>query len=115
MNDPFLLMLKEQNPMPGLHASRASNPVHFVEPLGFWVATRHDDIRQLFFNPEHVTHDKRVWEFYVAPPQGTMRRWAENKGIFAVGKEEHARIRRLVATAFTPRSSSYAVADSRSD
>jgi cytochrome P450 len=103
MTDPFLQMLADEDPMPRLHALRASDPVHFVDPLGFWLVTRHDDIKRLFYDPEYVTHDKRAWEFYVAPPQGSMRRWAEDKGIFAVDKDEHTRIRRLVTAAFTPR------------
>jgi cytochrome P450 len=103
MNDPFVLMLAEDDPIPRLNALRASDPVHLVDPLGFWLVTRHDDIKQLFLDTDNVTHDKRAWEFYMAPPEGSMRRWAEDKGIFAVGKDEHARIRRLVAAAFTPR------------
>jgi cytochrome P450 len=50
-----------------------------------------------------VTHDKRAWQHYVAPPEGSMRRWSDERGIFAVGPEEHARLRRLVSAAFTPR------------
>ena len=103
MTDAFLQMLADKDPIPRLHALRASDPVHFVDPLGFWLATRHDDIKQLFHDPDHVTHDKRAWEHYVSPPEGTMRHWAENHGIFAVGREEHARIRNLVAAALTPR------------
>lgn len=103
MTEPFLQLLAADDPIPGLHALRAADPVHFVESLGFWFVTRHDDIRRLFNDPEFVTHDKRAWQFYSAPPEGSMRRWAEDRGIFAVGREEHARIRRLVAVAFTPR------------
>jgi cytochrome P450 len=103
MSDPFFQMLAADDPTPALHALRASDPVHFVEPPGFWLVTRHDDAKRLFHDLEHVTHDKRAWEHYVAPPEGTMRRWAEDRGIFAVGREEHARIRRLVSAAFTPR------------
>ncbi len=103
MSDPFFQMLAADDPAPALHALRASDPVHFVEPPGFWLVTRHDDVKRLFHDPDNVTHDKRAWEHYVAPPEGTMRRWAEDHGIFAVGREEHARLRRLVSAAFTPR------------
>jgi cytochrome P450 len=103
MKDPFLQMLADEDPIPRLHALRVSDPVHFVEPLGFWLLTRHDDIQRLFNDPEHVTHDKRAWERYAPPPEGTMRRWAEDHGIFAVRKEEHARLRKLAAAALTPR------------
>jgi len=38
MSDPFLEMLAAEDPYPTLHALRASDPVHFVEPLGFWAS-----------------------------------------------------------------------------
>ena len=103
MSDPFFEMLAAEDPNPLLHALRSADPVHFVEPLGFWLVTRHDDVKRLFNDPEHVTHDKRAWERHVPPSEGTMLRWAEDHGLFAVGREEHARIRRLVSAAFTPR------------
>lgn len=102
-NEIFLLLLNEENPMPRLHELRATDPVHFVESLGFWFATRHDDIKRLLNDTDNVTHDKRAWNFYGAPAEGSMRRWHEDHGIFAVGKEDHARIRRLVSLAFSPR------------
>jgi cytochrome P450 len=96
-------MLDADDPIPMMHALRAADPVHFVEPGGFWLVTRHDDVKRLFHDPDNVTHDKRAWQHYVAAPEGTMRRWMDDRGIFAVGPEEHARIRRLVSAAFTPR------------
>ncbi|TMA29992.1 MAG: cytochrome P450 [Deltaproteobacteria bacterium] len=103
MSDPFLEMIGAEDPYPTLHALRASDPVHFVEPLGFWLATRHDDVKRLYHDPENVTLDKRIWERHVPMPEGTMFRWAEDHGSFAAPREEHARIRRLVSAAFTPR------------
>ena len=102
MNDPFLEMLTAADPNPLLHALRAADPVHFVEPLGFWLVTRHDDVKRLYHDPDHVTRDKRVWERHVPSPEGTMFRWAEDHG-FGDSPEDHARIRRLVSAAFTPR------------
>lgn len=101
--DPFFKMMSMDDPIPELHALRESDPVHLVASGAFWLVTRHDDIKRLFSDPGHVTHDKRRWEFYVPPPDGSMRLWAENHGIFAVGDSEHDRLRRLVAAAFTPR------------
>src|SRR5262245_20209270 len=103
MNDPFLAMLAADDPNPILHALRANDPVHWVEPLGFWLVTRHDDVKRLFHDPEHVTLDKRVWERHVPPPEGTMLRWIEDHGAFSASPEDHARQRRLVSAAFTPR------------
>jgi cytochrome P450 len=101
--DPFLEMLSAEDPYPVLHALRASDPVHFVAPLGFWLVTRHDDVKRLYHDPEHVTLDKRVWEHHVPRPEGTMLRWAEDHGLFALDGKQHARVRRLVSAAFTPR------------
>jgi cytochrome P450 len=101
--DPFLEILAADDPAPLVHALRAADPVHFVEPLGFWLVTRHDDVKRLYHDPEHVSQDKRTWERYVPPTEGTMLRWAEDHGLFVLGKEDHARIRRLVSAAFTPR------------
>jgi cytochrome P450 len=81
---------------------RAEDPVHFVPGFGFWMVTRYDDVRRLFTDP-NVTNDPRVYEHYVAPPEGTFIRWASDHGLFSLPPEEHARVRRLVSAAFTPR------------
>jgi len=103
MTDPFLLMMSEDDPHPRMHALREADPVHFVEPLGFWLLTRHADIKSMFNAPDLVTQDKRAWEFFIPAPEGSMLRWVEERGIFSVGPEEHDRLRRLVAAAFTPK------------
>jgi cytochrome P450 len=103
MSNPFFEMLAADDPSPILHALRASDPVHLVEPLGFWLVTRHDDVKRLFNDPDHVTNDKRVWEKNVPHSDGTMLRWAEDHGLFSLAPEDHARVRRLVSAAFTPR------------
>jgi cytochrome P450 len=81
---------------------RAEDPVHFVPGPGFWFVTRYDDVRRLFTDPD-VTNDPRVYEYYVAPPEGTFMRWASDHGLFSLPPDEHARVRRLVSAAFTPR------------
>jgi cytochrome P450 len=96
-------MLATDDPSALLHELRASDPVHLVEPLGFWLVTRHDDVKRLFNDPEHVTNDKRVWDHHVPNTEGTMLRWAEDHGMFSMTPEDHARVRRLVSAAFTPR------------
>jgi cytochrome P450 len=103
MSDPFFEMLAADEPSGLLHALRAADPVHFVEPLGFWLVMRHDAVKRLYNDPENVCHDKRVWEHHVPNTEGTMLRWAEDHGMFALGRDDHARIRRLVSAAFTPR------------
>ncbi len=101
--DPFVEMLAAEDPTALLHALRASDPVHLVEPLGFWLVTRHDDVKQLYHDPENVSNDRRIWERHVPNSEGTMLRWAEDHSMFALDREGHARMRRLVSAAFTPR------------
>lgn len=101
--DPYLEILAAENPYPGIHRLRADDPVHFVESLGFWFVTRHDDVKRLFNDPDNVTGDRRAWAHYVPPPEGTMLRWGEDNGLMAISPDDHARIRRLVSAAFTPR------------
>ena len=81
---------------------RAEDPIHFVPGLGFWLATRYDDVRQLFTDP-NVTNDPRAYEHYVAPAEGTFQRWVSDNGLFSLPPEQHARVRRLVSSAFAPR------------
>jgi cytochrome P450 len=81
---------------------RAEDPIHFVPGLGFWLATRYDDVRQLFTD-SNVTNDPRAYEHYVAPAEGTFQRWVSDNGLFSLPPEQHARVRRLVSSAFAPR------------
>ena len=81
---------------------RQEDPIHFVPGLPFWMATRYDDVRALFTDP-NVTNDPRAWEHYVAPAEGTFQRWVSDNGLFSLPPEQHARVRRLVSSAFSPR------------
>ncbi len=81
---------------------REEDPIHFVPGLPFWYATRYDDVRALFTHPD-VTNDPRAWQYYVPPPEGTYQRWASDNGLFSLPPEQHARVRRLVSSAFSPR------------
>jgi cytochrome P450 len=101
--DPFLEMVAADDPNPLLHRLRAEDPVHFVEPLGFWLVTRHDDVKQLFNDPENCVQDRRVWEHYQPAPDGTLLRWLEQENLVSQGAEGHARFRRLFNRALTPR------------
>jgi len=99
---PFLDPGFQKDPYPTIHRLRREDPVHFVPELGCFFVTRYDDVRQLFTDPR-VTNDRRAWEHYVPPPEGSFMRWVADNGLFALPPEEHARIRRLVSAAFTPR------------
>jgi cytochrome P450 len=91
------------DPYPIIARLREEDPVHWVPGFGFWWVTRHDDIRRLLDDPDNATGDRRAWEFYVAPPEGTFSRWVADHNLFALSRAEHARVRRIVSAAFTPR------------
>jgi cytochrome P450 len=90
------------DPYPIIARLRIEDPVHFVPGIGFWMVTRYDDVRRLFTD-ENVTNDPRAYEYFVPPPEGSFMRWAADHGLFSLPPEEHARVRRLVSAAFTPR------------
>ncbi len=101
--DPFLELLAAEDPAPILHRLRDEDPVHFVTPLGFWFVTRHDDVKQLFNDPENVTQNRRAWEHYAPAAEGSLTRWLQEDSLMSQGPEEHARFRRLFSGALTPR------------
>jgi cytochrome P450 len=101
--DPFFDLVEAEDPAPILHRLREQDPVHYVEPLGFWFVTRHDDVKRLFNDPERVTQNSKAWEHHVPAPEGSMRRWLEDESLMARGPEEHTRFRRLFRGALTPR------------
>ena len=91
------------DPYPIIADLRQNDPVHWVPGLRFWWITRYDDIRRLLDDPDNATGDRRLWEGFVAPPQGTFMRWAADNNLFSLPRAGHARIRRFVSAAFTPR------------
>jgi cytochrome P450 enzyme len=105
--DPFLELVETASaggdPAPLMHRLRAADPVHFVEPLGFWFVTRHDDVKRLFNDPENATQNRRAWEHYQPAPEGTLVRWLQEDSLPSKGVAEHARFRRLFNGALTPR------------
>lgn len=101
--DPFLELLEAKDPAPLVHRLRAEDPVHFVESLGFWFVTRHDDVKRLFNDPENATPDRRAWEHFQPRPEGTFMRWVEDNGFFSMPPDEHTRLRKLFSAALTPR------------
>ena len=100
--DPFLGDEFFLDP-PGVTARmREEDPVHQIAGRDAWIVTRYDDVRSLFTD-ENVSNDRRFYENYTLPPEGTNQRWIAENGLFAASPEQHARMRRLVATALTPR------------
>jgi cytochrome P450 len=92
----------KRNPHPLLDRLRVEDPVHYVKDMDFWLVTRYEDIRQLFLDPR-VCGDRRVWDHHQQYPEGSLFRWIDDRGFMAIPPEEHARQRRIVSHAFTPR------------
>ena len=91
-----------KNPFPLLQRLRAQDPVHWVEKMDCWLITRYEDVRDLFTDPR-VSPDRRRWEHYVRPPEGSIFRWIDDYGLMAISRKEHARQRKLFASGLTPR------------
>ena len=100
---PFLDPAFPDDPYPAIDRLRSQEPVHWVPNFGFWFVTRHDDVKRLYNDPEYATPDRRVWENYVAPEEGSFMRWVSDNGLFSLPPAEHARVRKLVSASLTPR------------
>jgi cytochrome P450 len=102
LDSPVLTEDYVLDPYPIIARLRIQDPVHFVPGIGFWMVTRYDDVRRLFTDDD-VTNDPRAYEYFIPPPEGSFMRWASDHGLFSLPPDEHARVRRLVSAAFTPR------------
>lgn len=95
-----------RDPFPLFRALREADPVHWSAPLGGWVLTRYDDVRAAMFEP-HFTAD-RVRPFFRRLPDEErgkypdLERYITGWAVF-FDPPGHARLRRLMNKAFTPR------------
>ena len=101
--DPLLSEAYFENPAGVLAELREEDPVHYVPGFDTWMVIRYDDVRQLFTDPR-VTNDPRAYAGYRPAPEGSYLRWLSEHGFFSAPAAEHARLRRLVSAALTPRS-----------
>jgi cytochrome P450 len=101
--DLFLDLVEAEDPAPLLHRLREEDPVHYVESLGFWFVTRHDDVKRLFNDPQNASQSRTEWEHFTPAKEGTMLRWLEDQSMMGQGDEEHLRFRGLFNGALTPR------------
>jgi cytochrome P450 len=95
-----------RDPFPALARLREEDPVHWSEPLGAWILTRHADVREAARDPR-LSSD-RVRPFFEAQPEALRRRLAaleRNVSHWAVFVDppRHTRLRALMSHAFTSR------------
>ena len=96
-----------RNPVPVYSQLQDDDPVHWSESLRSWVLTRYDDVRQVAMSD--VMSPDRLRPFY-AQLKGERREILAEVmrylSLWMVFRDppEHTRLRRLVGTAFTPRS-----------
>jgi len=93
-----------KNPYPILARARAEEPVH-QDAMGFWYVTRHADVVSILKDPR-LGRDMRKWLAYPmvrpyladSPLERCVDLW-----MFSMDPPDHARLRKLVAKAFTPK------------
>ena len=100
--DPYLSNEFITDPVGVIDRMREEDPVHLIPGINAWMVTRWKDVRELFTHPS-TTNDRRAYENYRLPPEGSAARWFAENSLFAVEPDRHARMRNLVSAALTPR------------
>lgn len=100
--DPYLSEDFITDPVAVIDRMRQEDPVHLIPGINAWMVTRWKDVRELFTHPS-TTNDRRAYENYQLPPEGSTQRWFAENSLFAVSPERHARMRGLVSAGLTPR------------
>ena len=100
--DPYLSEEFIVDPATVIQRMREEDPVHLIPGIDAWMVTRWKDVRELFTHPS-TTNDRRIYARYQPPPEGSTQRWVADNGLFAVEPDRHARMRKLVSAALTPR------------
>ena len=100
--DPLFSDAFQTAPESVLERLRREDPVHLIPGIDAWLVTRYDDVRCLFTDP-NVTNDPRAFQHYQPAPEGSYMRWLSENSLFSASPEQHARQRKLVSAALTPR------------
>lgn len=100
--DPILSEAYHTDPAGVIARLRQDDPVHYIPGVDAWMICRYDDVLRLFTDP-NVTNDPRAYAHYQQAPEGSYARWTSEHGLFSAPPDEHARQRRLVSAALTPR------------
>jgi cytochrome P450 len=94
------------NPYPALEALRTQAPIFYWEQGRGWLLSRYDDAVAVLRDSKRFTPNRAEWELAsVTGTAGMIPELAElNKnGLFSLGQQDHARVRKLVSPALTPR------------
>ena len=78
--DPLLSEEYQAHPERVLAELRDSDPVHWVPGIDAWFVTRHELVRQLFTSQD-VSTDRRLWDRYEAPAEGSFTRWVADNAV----------------------------------
>jgi cytochrome P450 enzyme len=94
------------NPYPVLEGLRTKTPVVYWEQGRGWLVSRYEDALAVLRDAQRFTPNKNVWEF--ASVLGNAALIPElvelnMSGLFALSGADHARVRKLVSPALTPR------------
>lgn len=96
------LGLAAHDPGPAFDRLRERDPVHWVEELGVWFVTRHEDVRQLYADPR-LTPDPRAWERHRSHRDADPAAGRLDNPFHDGSAGEAGRARRIVSAALTPR------------
>lgn len=93
------------NPHPTLQRLREEAPIYFWEPTQAWLLSRHEDIVTVLRDERRFTANQDAWEFasMMQPMRGPAMEMLHKHGLFSLDNQNHARVRKLVSPAFTPR------------
>lgn len=101
--EPF----QQDDPFPSYKNLRAVEPVMFDERIGYWVVTRHEDVKSVFEDWETFSSENAQAPVRKRGPEATEIMqdggFTAYSGLSARVPPEHTRIRSVVQKAFTPR------------